>query len=310
MKPPVIFLMGPTASGKTDLAVSLVEQLPCEIVSVDSAMVYRGMDIGTAKPEAAVLARAPHRLIDILDPSEPYSAARFRDDAIREIGEIHKQGRIPLLVGGTMLYFRALQAGLSTLPSAEPELRARITAEAQVQGWPALHHRLAQQDPVSAARIHPNDAQRIQRALEIIELTGTTPTDHYRQSRPEAPWALHALVLAPGDRDQLNARLAERFHRMLAQGFLNEVRCLRERGDLSVDMPSLRAVGYRQLWQHLEGQFGLEEAAVRGIYASRHLAKRQLTWLRREQAGNWLDSLAPDLSGQALAKLAGWGITA
>lgn len=310
MKPPVIFLMGPTGSGKTDLAIEMLEHLPCDIISVDSAMVYRGMDIGTAKPALEVLARAPHRLVSILDPGEAYSAARFRDDALREINDIHAKARIPLLVGGTMLYFRALQTGLNDLPSAEPEVRAKITSEAETRGWPALHRRLAEIDPTSATRIHPNDAQRIQRALEIIELTGATPTSHYLRSRPEPAWTLHALVLAPTDREQLNARLTERFQRMLAQGFLDEVRQLRERGDLHVDMPALRAVGYRQLWQHLDGHFGLDEAVSRGIYASRHLAKRQLTWLRREWPEHWLDSLAPDLCQQALARLADRGIAA
>ncbi|MGH8453014.1 MAG: tRNA (adenosine(37)-N6)-dimethylallyltransferase MiaA [Nevskiales bacterium] len=310
MKQPVIFLMGPTASGKTELAVELVERLPCDIVSVDSAMVYRGMDIGTAKPAADVLARAPHRLIDILDPAEPYSAARFRDDALREIAAIHAQDRIPLLVGGTMLYFRALRTGLSTLPSAEPELRARITAEAESLGWPELHRRLAGQDPQAAARIHPNDAQRIQRALEIIELTGLAPSRHYETGLPLQSWTTHALGLAPVNREILHTRLAERFHGMMEQGFLDEVRQLHARPDLDPDRPALRAVGYRQLWQHLDGRFGLEEAVQRGIYASRHLAKRQLTWLRREPPDSWLDSNAADLCTQALQRLAAAGITA
>ncbi len=310
MKQALIFLMGPTASGKTDLAVELVRHLPCDIVSVDSAMVYRGMDIGTAKPDAAMRARAPHRLIDILDPSEAYSAARFRDDALREIADIHAKGRIPLLVGGTMLYFRALHSGLSALPSAKPELRARITAEAESLGWPGLHQRLAQHDAQSAARIHPNDAQRIQRALEIIELTGTSPSAHYAAGKPESPWSVHSLALNPGDRDALHQRLSQRFMHMMESGFLDEVRRLHVQPDLTADKPALRAVGYRQLWQHLEGHFSLEEAIARGIHASRQLAKRQMTWLRREPVNAWLDSSAPDLPAQALHRLASMGVGA
>jgi tRNA dimethylallyltransferase len=308
MSQAVIFLMGPTASGKTDLAVELVRHLPCDIVSVDSAMVYRGMDIGTAKPDASILARAPHRLINILDPAEAYSAARFREDALREIADIHARGRIPLLVGGTMLYFRALRSGLSALPSAEPELRARITAEAESLGWPQLHQRLAQHDAQTAARIHPNDAQRIQRALEIIELTGASPSTHYAANKPEPPWHVHSLALNPGERETLHQRLSQRFMHMMENGFLDEVRCLHARSDLVAEMPALRAVGYRQLWQHLEGEFGLEDAVLRGIYASRQLAKRQLTWLRREQVDAWLDSNAPDLPVQALQRLAAMGV--
>jgi tRNA dimethylallyltransferase len=308
MPAPVIFLMGPTAAGKTDLAVELVGRLPCDIISVDSAMVYRGMDIGTAKPGPEVLAHAPHRLIDILDPAETYSAARFREDAGREIAAIHAQGRIPLLVGGTMLYFRALRAGLSVLPSAEPGLRARITREAEARGWPDMHRQLAEKDPESAARIHPNDAQRIQRALEIIELTGAAPSVHYRSGPGAAPWRIRILALAPGEREVLHARLAERFRRMMAQGFLEEVRRLHARADLDLDKPALRAVGYRQLWQHLDGQFGLEEAVQRGIFASRQLAKRQLTWLKREPVDIRLESQSPSLAEQALRGLRAAGL--
>ena len=302
--------MGPTASGKTDLAAELVEQLPCDIISVDSAMVYRGMDIGTAKPTPEILARAPHRLIDILDPAEPYSAARFREDALREIAAIHAQGRIPLLVGGTMLYFRALREGLSALPPAAPELRSRIGREAEAAGWPELHRRLAAQDPESAARIHPNDAQRIQRALEIIELTGTSPSTHYQAGSSAPPWTILTLVIAPGERETLNTRLAQRFQRMMKQGFLDEVRHLHARADLDLDKPALRAVGYRQLWQHLDGRLDLDEAVQRGTFASRHLAKRQLTWLRREPSIVWLDSCAQALRAQALRQLADAGLSA
>ncbi len=306
---PVICLLGPTASGKTDLAVALVEQLPCDIVSVDSAMVYRGMDIGTAKPSEEVLRRAPHRLISMLDPSEPYSAARFRKDALREITDIHHSGRIPLLVGGTMLYFSALRSGLSELPSAKPDLRARLAAEAQAVGWPELHRRLASQDPVAAARIHPNDAQRIQRALEIIEITGTIPSKHYDAARSEHPWRMYMIGLAPADRESLNQRLADRFHQMMASGFLDEVRELRQQPQLHTDLPSMRAVGYRQLWQHLDGHISLDEAVTRGIYASRHLAKRQMTWLRRDPPDLWLDSTRPGLVGGVLSGLDKAGVT-
>lgn len=303
MKQPVIFLMGPTGAGKTDLAVDLVSQLPCDIISVDSAMVYRGMDIGTAKPDAVLRARAPHRLIDILDPTEAYSAARFRDDACREIAEIHTRGRIPLLVGGTMLYFHALRAGLSRLPSAEVAVRARITAEAQSIGWPLLHQRMALRDPVSAARIHPNDAQRIQRALEILELTGETPSALYQAQKPESPWIEYTLVLAPRGRDELHTRLAQRFEQMMTQGFLAEVQRLHARGDLDLDKPALRAVGYRQLWQHLDGCWSLDEAVTRGIAATRQLAKRQMTWLKREAAVR-LETGAPALVTRVVEQLA------
>ncbi len=295
---PVLFLMGPTASGKTDLAVELAQSLPCDIVSVDSAMVYRGMDIGTAKPPPQVQAQAPHRLIDICDPAEPYSAARFRTDAQREIADIHRTGRIPLLVGGTMLYFRALRAGLSALPSAAPELRTRISAEAAVVGWPELHRRLAARDPATAMRIHPNDAQRIQRALEIIEISGAAPSDLYAIAKPVPFWPVHALAVMPPSREQLWERLAQRFQDMMARGFLEEVVRLRARGDLSPELPSMRAVGYRQLWRHLEGHCNLDEAVMRGIYASRQYAKRQLTWLRREAVDVWLDSGTPQLARQ------------
>lgn len=292
--PPVIFLMGPTASGKTGLAVELVERLPLEIISVDSALVYRGMDIGTAKPDAATLARAPHRLIDILDPAESYSAARFAADARREIEAIHQAGRIPLLVGGTMLYFRALQQGLSRMPAADSELRARIAAEAKAQGWAALHARLADVDTAAAARIHPNDAQRIQRALEIVELTGAGPSAWHEKGREAAlPWPVIKLALSGGERTELRARITTRFHAMMAQGFLQEVQALYRRGDLDLDSPALRSVGYRQLWKHLDGDYDLPTAVQRGITASHQLAKRQMTWLRRESEMHWQDANGP-----------------
>ncbi|MGB1580003.1 MAG: tRNA (adenosine(37)-N6)-dimethylallyltransferase MiaA [Nevskiales bacterium] len=291
---PVVFLMGPTASGKTGLAVALVERFEMDIVSVDSALIYRGMDIGTAKPDAATLARAPHRLIDILDPAESYSAARFAEDARAEIAAIHAKGRIPLLVGGTMLYFRALQKGLSRMPSADIELREQITREAQTLGWARLHARLAQVDPAAANRIHPNDTQRLQRALEIVALTGAGPSASHAQGRvAEFPWPVLKLALSGGDRAVLRERITERFKLMMEQGFLQEVQGLRARGDLGLDSPSLRCVGYRQLWLHLQGEYGLDTAIQRAITASHQLAKRQMTWLRSEADLQWLDAHGP-----------------
>ena len=280
---PVVCLMGPTASGKTDIAVRLVEEGPFDIISVDSALVYRGMDIGTAKPDAATLARAPHRLIDFLDPAEPYSAARFRGDARDEIKAIHAAGRIPLLVGGTMLYYRALLQGLSELPDADPSVRERLEAEAREQGWEALHERLAGVDPAAARRIHPNDPQRIQRALEVWEISGRPLSElQKRATVSQPPWPVVRIGLMPDDRAWLHERIARRFQLMIRQGLLDEVRALHERGDLSPDLPSIRAVGYRQIWACLDGECDLEEATRRGIVATRQLAKRQMTWMRSE----------------------------
>ncbi|WP_353252557.1 tRNA (adenosine(37)-N6)-dimethylallyltransferase MiaA [Salinisphaera sp. PC39] len=302
---PVVHLMGPTASGKTDLAVHLVERLPCDIVSVDSAMVYRGMDIGTAKPDAATLARAPHRLIDIRDPADAYSAAEFAADAAREIRAIRAAGRMPLLVGGTMLYFRALTRGLSPLPPADAGVREALTAEADRHGWQALHARLASRDPDTAARIHPNDAQRIQRALEILELTGQPPSHWYARRTESGPeWPLVELAVAPSARSRLHERIETRFDAMLAAGFLGEVEKLHARPDLTLDTPALRAVGYRQLWQHLDGTLSWAEARDRGVYASRQLAKRQLTWLRRERGVRWFDSDDPGCRERVLREVA------
>jgi tRNA dimethylallyltransferase len=299
--PPAIFLMGPTASGKTDLAVALVERFNCEIISVDSALVYRDMNIGTAKPDAETLARAPHRLIDIIDPAESYSAARFRDEALREMAEITAAGRIPLLVGGTMLYYRALQQGLSQLPEADAELRARIEAEAAQKGWRALHERLARIDPESAARIHPNDPQRLSRALEVYELSGQPLSVLWReQEKSGFPYRAVKLAVAPTDRPLLHERIARRFDLMLQQGFIEEVEALYQRGDLHPELPSIRCVGYRQVWSYLAGEWDRETMIERGVIATRQLAKRQFTWLRSEEDLQWFDSLSEKLLEKTL----------
>lgn len=293
--------MGPTASGKTDLAISLAERLSCEIISVDSALVYRDMNIGTAKPDAETLARAPHRLIDIIDPAESYSAARFRDDALREMTEITAAGHIPLLVGGTMLYYRALQQGLSPLPPGDAELRARIEAEAAEKGWQALHDHLAKVDPESAARIHPNDPQRLSRALEVYELSGQPLSVLWReQEKSTFPYRAVKLAVAPTDRALLHQRIAQRFELMLEQGFIEEVEALYLRGDLHSELPSMRCVGYRQVWQYLAGEWDRETMTERGIIATRQLAKRQFTWLRSEQGLDWFDSLSDKLLEKTL----------
>ncbi len=296
-----ICLMGPTASGKTDLAVELVQALPCDIISVDSALVYRDMDIGTAKPSSEVLAVAPHRLIDICDPTEVYSAARFREDALHEMEEIFAKGRIPLLVGGTMLYYRALQYGLSKLPEANPAVRAQLEAEAARVGREQMHQRLVQIDPVAGARIHPNDPQRVQRALEVLELTGQTLTElQNRDGKQILPYNLIKLVRAPKDRAVLHQRIAKRFRQMLELGFEDEVKRLLARGDITPDLPSMRSVGYRQMLAYLAGHDSYEQMIERGIIATRQLAKRQLTWLRSEQDIHWLDDEVGNLCSQAL----------
>ena len=294
-RPLAVFLMGPTASGKTALACALSEQFPVDLVSVDSALVYRGLDIGAAKPDAPTLARYPHRLIDIRDPAQPYSAADFRGDAITAMQEITAQGRVPLLVGGTGLYFRALQQGLSQLPEADPLLRERFTAQAASEGWPALHARLQQLDPAAAERIGPNDAQRVQRALEVIELTGRPLSEQQRGGTGERfPWRVLKLALVPTDRAPLHERIAQRFDSMLQDGLLDEVRALRARGDLHADLPAMRAVGYRQAWEHLDGQTSEAEFRDRGIFATRQLAKRQITWLRGVLDARMLDPERPE----------------
>ncbi|MFW2373820.1 MAG: tRNA (adenosine(37)-N6)-dimethylallyltransferase MiaA [Gammaproteobacteria bacterium] len=288
--PTAIFIMGPTASGKTDLAIQCVKELPCDIISVDSALVYKGMDIGTAKPDAATLKQAPHRLINLIDPAEAYSAAQFRLDALREMADIVSQGRIPLLVGGTMLYYKALQEGLSVLPSASPEVRDKLESMARERGWPYMHQKLAEIDPESAQRIHPNDPQRIQRALEVYEITGRPLTEFWQQQQTQKlPYNLIKIALVPEDREQLRQRIALRFHQMLELGFIDEVTALKSRADLNLDMPSMRCVGYRQVWEYLENKIGLEEMVEKGIIATRQLAKRQMTWLRKEQMTNFFD---------------------
>lgn len=296
-------LMGPTASGKTGLSLQLAARLDCEIISVDSAQVYRGMDIGTAKVDVGTRARIPHHLIDVADPAEPYSAARFRDDALRLIEAIRARGRTPLLVGGTMLYYRALLQGLGDLPRADPALRQQLGLEAAAVGWPVLHARLARLDPATAERLHPNDSQRIQRALEVVMLSGRSLTELQRQSSsaPSGPWLKIALSLP--DRALLHARIEQRVHEMMQAGFLAEVQGLHARGDLHAELPSIRAVGYRQLWGHLEGEYGLPEAMQRTIAATRQFAKRQLTWLRSEPDLHLLDARSPDLLTQSLALL-------
>ncbi len=342
-RPLAIFLMGPTASGKTALALELVNRFPCEIISVDSTQVYRGLDIGSAKPGPEILARAPHRLIDILDPTEAYSAARFRADALREMAVISAQGRVPLLVGGTGLYFRALTQGLSPLPAADPAIRARLEAEAAAIGWAELHRRLAAVDPAAAARIHHNDPQRIQRALEVFEVTGRPMSELQRQvdaglgvgtgtgtgtgkGRGTGAGAGHAvgtaagaaygcceplpyrvlkLVRLPRERAVLGERIHQRFQAMLAQGFEAEVRHLWARGDLTPDLPALRSVGYRQMLNYLLGASSYTEAVERGVIATRQLAKRQMTWLRAEGDCHYLfDDEAPTERALALVNQA------
>ncbi len=273
-------LLGPTASGKSQRALELAGRHPVEIVSVDSAQVYRGMDIGTAKPSAAERARVPHHLIDVVDPTERYSAGRFREDAILAVEGILGRGNVPLLVGGTMLYYRALVRGLDPLPPAQPAVRARIDARAAKLGWPALHAELAGVDPVTAARLSPNDAQRIQRALEVWQLSGKPLSTLQQGAAPALPFALRSFALVPEDRAALHRRIAERFEQMLAAGLVDELRALRKRYPLHADLPSMRCVGYRQAWAYLEGAYGLSELRARGIAATRQLAKRQLTWLR------------------------------
>jgi tRNA dimethylallyltransferase len=301
-KPLAVAIMGPTASGKTAAALAIARRIPAEVISVDSALVYRGMDIGTAKPSAAERAGVPHHLIDILDPRESYSAMQFRQDALRLVHEIAERGRMPLLVGGTMLYFKALRDGLDSLPQADPQVRARLDREAADFGVPALHARLAQLDPDTAARLKPNDAQRIQRALEIFELTGQPMSQLLALSpKPELPFDLLPISLEPSDRSVLHARIAARFDAMLNDGnggLLEEVMRLRARGDLHPGLPSVRCVGYRQAWEYLDGAYDRTTLREKGIAATRQLAKRQLTWLRSMPDRLVVDCIAADAGEQ------------
>lgn len=289
--PPIICLMGPTASGKTPLAVDIVQHFPCEIISVDSAMIYRDMDIGTAKPTPDILQIAPHRLINILDPSEAYSAGQFRQDALREIDDIIAHGKIPLLVGGTMLYFRVLQQGIAALPQADVTLRTAFQARIETEGLAALYAELERVDPEAASRIHQHDTQRIQRALEVFQLTGKTIT-HLQQAatHPLSGYDIHYFAIAPTERKQLHERIALRFQHMLELGFIAEVQSLYQRGDLSADLPSIRSVGYRQAWSYLAGEISYETMCEQAIAATRQLAKRQLTWLRTWPQVTWFES--------------------
>lgn len=305
--PPAIFLMGPTASGKTEIAIDLVQRFPLEIISVDSALVYRGMNIGTAKPGPDILALAPHRLIDIRNPDEPYSAAEFREDALREMADITAQGRVPLLVGGTFLYFRALEQGLSDMPPADPDIRARLEAEAATHGWAALHERLARVDPESAARIHATDPQRIQRALEVFEISGQPMSKFHAEGRAAPlPYRVLKLGLVPEDRAALHARIEQRFRAMLDAGLVDEVRGLLASARLDADLPSMRAVGYRQVRAFLQGETGYEEMVELAITATRQYAKRQLTWLRGEPDLESFPVGVPGVADQIAERLTGW----
>ena len=309
---PVVLLMGPTASGKTGLAMALAARLEArgsaaEIVSVDSAQVYRGMDIGTAKPDAEMRARVTHHLLDVCDPAEPYSAARFAADARRLVGEIQSRGHLPLLVGGSMLYFRAYTGGLSDLPSADPELRARLTEQARRSGWPALHAQLMQLDTPTAMRLHPNDGHRIQRALEVVMASGRPLSAQRAETLPsDRAFDGVKLALMPPDRAGLHERIATRLQQMLAQGLADEVRRLHARGDLHPGLPSIRSVGYRQMWAWIEGECDLAQAAQKALEATRQFAKRQITWLRSEHDPCWLNSEAPDAVDVALRRIDEW----
>ncbi|MFV0575502.1 MAG: tRNA (adenosine(37)-N6)-dimethylallyltransferase MiaA [Vibrio sp.] len=299
--PLALFLMGPTASGKTELAIRLRQKYPVEIISVDSALIYKGMDIGTAKPDAEEQALAPHRLIDILDPSESYSAADFRRDALLQMDEIVAQGKIPLLVGGTMLYYKALLEGLSPLPAADPAIREQIEQEAKEKGWEILHQELAEIDPVSAERIHQNDPQRLSRALEVFRISGKSLTELTATKGEALPYQVKQFAIMPKERAELHRRIELRYEKMVEAGFVEEVKALRERGDLHLDLPSIRCVGYRQMWEYLDGNGTLDEAIFRGVCATRQLAKRQITWLRSWNDLIWLDSENIDAGLEAMS---------
>lgn len=304
--PGAIFIMGPTASGKTDLAIELSRYLPCDLISVDSAQIYRGMDIGTAKLEPEVLAEFPHALIDIVDPAESYSAALFREDALQLMEQSVQQGRVPVLVGGTMMYYKALLEGMASMPAADEAVRLELEQQAEQQGLVALHAELKRVDPESAARIHENDSQRIIRALEVWRVSGVTMTEHrlrQQQEKHELPYQVTAFAIAPQERSVLHARIEQRFALMLRQGLVDEVEALLERGDLHAELPSIRCVGYRQVWDYLLGEYSYEEMHDKGVAATRQLAKRQLTWLRSWQNLNWLDSLDKNKLNAALKSL-------
>lgn len=306
VKPLAVAIMGPTASGKTAAALHVAQQLPCEIISVDSALVYRGMDIGSAKPSLEERAAVPHHLIDILDPTLSYSVMQFREDALRLIEDIHARGKLPLLVGGTMLYFKGLRDGLDALPQADPVLRAKLDAEIALHGAPALHARLATLDPITAARLKQNDTQRLQRAMEIIELTGQPMSALLAKAAKVAlPFELLSFALEPSDRSVLHQRIADRFDQMLnaRPGLLEEMKTLRARGDLHTGLPSMRCVGYRQAWEYLDGEGDLTTMREKGIIATRQLAKRQLTWLRSMGDRISMDCLAPDAAEQILEQV-------
>tara|TARA_R110002167_G_scaffold84902_5_gene230553 strand:- start:2005 stop:2958 length:954 start_codon:yes stop_codon:yes gene_type:complete len=290
--PPALFLMGPTASGKTDLAIELCDNLPCEIISVDSALIYRGMDIGTAKPSAAELKKAPHLLIDILDPAQSYSVAEFRKDALIAMQDITSRGNIPLLVGGTMMYYKALLDGLSPLPESDQNVRKTIEAKAEESGWQVLHQQLEIIDPTSAKRIHPNDPQRLIRALEVYLLTNRSMTDLMATKSAPIPYNVKQFCIAPDDRKVLHQRIAQRFQLMVDTGFQAEVEKLKDRGDLHLNLPSIRCVGYRQMWQYLDGDYDFNEMREKSIAATRQLAKRQLTWLRSWENIHPLDTFS------------------
>ena len=299
--------MGPTASGKTGLAVELCQRFPVEIISVDSALVYRGMDIGTAKPDAETLKLAPHRLIDIRDAAEAYSAAEFCADALREMRSITAAGKVPLLVGGTMLYFRALEYGLSELPAADPAVRKRLEQQAAEIGWSGMHELLRQKDPQAASRIHPNDPQRIQRALEVISVSGQSMSDLYdKTSAYTLDYRLQKIVISPEPRSVLHQRIEQRFDLMIAAGFVDEMKSLFARSDLNPALPSMRAVGYRQAWEWLEGKCTFDEMREKAIVATRQLAKRQLTWLRRESASVWYDLQTDGVRREVIEVLGGF----
>ncbi|OUR67624.1 tRNA (adenosine(37)-N6)-dimethylallyltransferase MiaA [Bermanella sp. 47_1433_sub80_T6] len=299
--PPAIFIMGPTASGKTALACELYDKFPCEIISVDSALVYKELNIGSAKPTQEELSRYPHHLIDVRDPSDPYSAMDFRSDALRLMEEITKRGKVPILVGGTMLYFKFLLEGAAKLPVADEAIRQQIDADAQQKGWPAIHAQLAKVDPESAARLNPNDPQRVQRALEVYLISGKTLTEHWAEQKIERfPYKVVQFALCPLERKTLHERIEKRFNDMLAQGFIDEVKALQARGDLHENLPAIRAVGYRQVWEYLNGELSYDEMVFKGVVATRQLAKRQITWLRSWSDLHWLDSEADNLAQSAL----------